>query len=195
MGKFLILLPLGMLGACRSPEPRDFSPRWKFLQNPAHPFDYFMEMIRCDLPAKAREILSADAKKRFPEGSFTLAVRNTLAPDATKRLILGFEQHSVTVSPDGETALARWCNREFGVFLDIRLMRERLAGRWYWAIDFTREQLVETLEPALMAWYRRQRDAADGRIYAYPPDWEYAPVAADCPCLRGPGGIGVHREK
>ena len=108
-----------------------------------------------------------------------MAIQNRDAPELTRRVILGFEQHSVTVAEDRKTAVARWCNKEFGIFRDYRLLSE-LGGR-IWTIDFTGEQLEE-LVPAAFAWFRRQREVADGRIYAYPPDWTHARAAETCGC-------------
>jgi hypothetical protein len=110
-------------------------------------------------------------------------LRNQVAPDLTRRVILGFEQHDFQLSPDGTEARARWCNREFGISRDFRFVSRVRGQARLWEVQITRDQ-VEELARAGLVWFRKQREAADGRVYAYPPDWIAANVSATCGCGR-----------
>jgi len=167
-----------LFAACAQ-SPEEDPPRLAEInQDPAKLHGYFMYMIRNEMEAMAAKVTRVDEK------ALRFAIQNTVAPDLTRRLVLGFEQHSVTVAENDESRIARWCNKEFGISREYHLAQmESSSGKKYWVIDFTREQLAE-LPEAAMAWFRRQRQAAEGRIYAYPPDWTPVPVMATCPCGR-----------
>jgi hypothetical protein len=145
------------------------------IKDPTRIHGFFLQMIREDRPAVAAEVTS------LQPAELTMGVHNTIAPDLTRRILLGFEQHDVRVSEDRSQAVARWCNKEFGISRDFTLLST--AGGRIWKLQITREQ-IEELARAGLDWFRKQREVADGRIYAYPPDWVATNVAASCKCGR-----------
>jgi hypothetical protein len=177
MKSFAPVLAAALFAGCAQAPEADPPRLAEVNQDPVRLHGYFMYMIRHDLEAKAAKVTTVD------ENALRFAIKNTIAPDLTRRLVLGFEQHSVTVAENDESRIARWCNKEFGISREYPLAQLEQAGKKYWVINFTRDQLRE-LPEAAMAWFRRQRQAADGRIYAYPPDWVAVPVMATCPCGR-----------
>jgi hypothetical protein len=171
----LMLAAAALLAGCAElPEQEEERPK-DIIKDPARIHGFFLKKIREGLPGVAAEVTS------LQPAELTIGVNNTIAPDLTRKILLGFEQHDVSVSEDRKTATVRWCNREFGVSRDFQL-RSELNGR-IWKLQITREQ-IEELAHAGLAWFRKQRDVADGRIYAYPPDWVAAPLTPKCPCER-----------
>jgi hypothetical protein len=177
------LLPLlsaaALLAGCAGvPEQEEERPS-QIAKDPAKIHGFFLRKIRAGLPGVAAAVTTLGPEE------LTIGVNNTIAPDLTRRILLGFEQHSVVVAPDGMTATARWCNPEFGLSNEFHLRAEKLAGRILWKLVVTREQ-IEDFARAGIAWFRKQREAADGRIYAYPPDWVAANVSNRCGCPPSP---------
>ena len=70
-------------------------------------------------------------------------------------------------------------HRAFGLGRDLRIQR---AGK-YWLLDLTADDRDYFLARA-MGWFRHQIKRADGWHFAYPPDWNYAPLRRRCPCKR-----------
>lgn len=170
------LLPAVALAAgCASLPGQDEEPAKDVIKDPAKIHGFFVKKIRERLPGIAAQVTTLDTN------SFVIGVNNKIAPDLTRRILLGFEQHDVKVSEDRTKATARWCNKEFGLSRDFTLRSE--AGGRIWKLEITREQ-IEELATAGIAWFRRQREAADGRVYAYPPDWSPALVTTTCRCGR-----------
>lgn len=168
------LLPAAfLLAGCASVPDQDEERPSKVAKDPARIHGFFVKKVRDRLEAEAAQVTTLDPN------AFTIGVRNRIAPDLTRRILLGFEQHGLKV--DGPAATARWCNREFGISRDFRLVLDPVLR--IWLLEITREQ-IEELATAGLAWFRRQREAADGRIYAYPPDWVATNVSATCPCGR-----------
>jgi hypothetical protein len=134
---------------------------------------------------KIRERVESDAAKvsTIPSEHLWIGLHNEIAPDLTRRIILGFEQHGFQLLESGKEAVARWCNPEFGISRDFRFVSREIPGGRLWKVEITREQ-VEELAHAGLVWFRKQREAADGRVYAYPPDWVAANVSASCDCGR-----------
>ena len=134
---------------------------------------------------KIRERVESDAAKvsTIPSEHLWIGLHNEIAPDLTRRIILGFEQHGFQLLESGKEAVARWCNPEFGISRDFRFVSREMPGGRLWKVEITREQ-VEELAHAGLVWFRKQREAADGRVYAYPPDWVAANVSASCGCGR-----------
>jgi hypothetical protein len=168
-----LLLPAALLSACASaPGQEEESPK-DVIKDPTRIHGFFIRMIREDKPGIAAQVTT------LQEAELTIGVRNRIAPDLTRRILLGFEQHRVTVDENQEFAVARWCNNEFGISRDFKLI-SKFRGK-VWQLEITREQ-IEELAHAGLAWFRKQREVADGRIYAYPPDWKAANVSASCKC-------------
>ena len=134
---------------------------------------------------KIRERIESDAAKvsTIPSEQLWIGLHNQIAPDLTRRIILGFEQHSFRLLENGEQAVARWCNPEFGISREFRFVSQVRGSVRLWKVEITRDQ-VEELARAGMDWFRKQREVADGRVYAYPPDWVAASVSAKCGCLQ-----------
>ena len=172
----LTLLPAAVLlaGCAAGPGQDEENPR-DVVKDPARIHGFFLQMIR------ERKETIATQVTTLPEGHLYFGVRNQIAPDLTRRILLGFEQHSIEVVEEGRLAIVTWCNREFGIFRKFRLVRT--PQHPVWRLEITREQ-IEELATAGLAWFKRQRDAADGRIYAYPPDWVATNVSASCGCGR-----------
>lgn len=170
------LLPAALVVAgCASVEEQDEERPKDVIKDPARIHGFFVQKIRQRLPGIAAQVTTLDTNQ------FVIGVNNQIAPDLTRRILLGFEQHDVQVAEDRSRATVRWCNKEFGLSRDFTL-RSEFGGR-IWKLEITREQ-IEELAHAGLAWFRRQREVADGRIYAYPPDWTHANVSASCPCGR-----------
>ncbi len=176
------LAAAALASACAAPggPAPDPGPLKEVVRDPARLHSYFVEMIRRDEPAAAHKVIAAGV---LPYEAFYLGLHNTQAPDLTRRVLLGFRQAAVKVSADGDSATLRWHNEEFGICRDYRAASQVVAGRKIWGLVLSRADLEE-LVPAALAWFRRQRDAADGRFHAYPPDWTYASVGASCDCPR-----------
>jgi hypothetical protein len=174
---FLRLLPVAaLLAGCASIPDQEEEQRKDVVKDPARIHGFFIRMIR-----ERQEALAAEVTTLEPKQQLILGIRNQIAPDLTRRILLGFEQHDVKVAEDRATATVRWCNREFGISRDFQLISK--YGGKIWELDITREA-IEELARAGLEWFRKQREASDGRIYAYPPDWIAANVSATCKCGR-----------
>jgi len=173
----LKLLPAALLvaGCAAVPEQDEEHPK-DIVKDPERIHGYFIRMIRERQESKAAEVTTLR-----PTEQLVLGIRNRIAPDLTRRILLGFEQHGVKVEEDRSAATVRWCNKEFGISRDFRLISKH--GGKIWELDITREH-IEELATAGLAWFRRQREVADGRIYAYPPDWVATNVSPSCKCGR-----------
>lgn len=175
MNLFKLLPAIALLAGCASVPGQDEEPAKDVIKDPAKIHGFFVKKIRDREPGVAAQVTTLDSNQ------FVIGVNNRIAPDLTRKILLGFEQHDLRVAENKSTATARWCNPEFGISRDFTL-RSELQGR-IWRLEITREQ-IEELATAGLAWFRKQREAADGRIYAYPPDWIAANVAASCKCGR-----------
>ncbi|HEY3226757.1 MAG TPA: hypothetical protein VGK61_07180 [Planctomycetota bacterium] len=175
MNSFSPLLAALLIAGCAAAPEQDAEPVKDVIKDPAKIHGFFLRKIRDREEAIAAKVTT------LKEEELVIGIRNRIAPDLTRRIILGFQQHSIRVAEDGKTAVARWCNPEFGITWDIDIVRNPKLP--IWQLHITREE-IEELAPAGLAWFRRQREAADGRIYAYPPDWTPAPVMTSCPCGR-----------
>jgi len=171
MNSIFPFLPVFLIAGCAGMPEQDSEPVKDVIKDPSRIHGFFIRKIRDREPGIAAQVTTLDPDQ------FVIGVNNRIAPDLTRRILLGFEQHDVKVEKD--FAVARWCNKEFGISRDFRI-RSELGGR-LWKLEITREQ-IEELATAGLAWFRKQREAADGRIYAYPPDWSAAPVMTSCPC-------------
>lgn len=172
---FKLLPAFVFLAGCATVPEQDEEPAKDVIKDPAKIHGFFVRKIRERLPGVAAQVTTLNPDQ------FVIGVNNRIAPDLTRKILLGFEQHDLRVAEDKTTATARWCNPEFGISRDFTL-RSELQGR-IWKLEITREQ-IEELATAGLAWFRRQREVADGRIYAYPPDWSPALVSATCRCGR-----------
>jgi hypothetical protein len=172
----LTLLPAAALiaGCAALPEEQEPDRPKDIIKDPARIHGFFLRMIR-----DREEGIAAQVTTLVPPEQLYFGVRNQIAPDLTRRILLGFEQHDLRVAEDKSHAIVRWCNPEFGISREFTLRSE--AGGRIWKLDITRDQ-IEELARAGLAWFRKQREAADGRVYAYPPDWVAARVSATCPC-------------
>ena len=162
-----------LLSACAAVPEQDEERPSRVAKDPARIHEFFIRKIREREEAVAAQVTTLDPN------AFTMGVRNRVAPDLTRRILLGFEQHELKV--EGKEAVARWCNREFGISRDFRMVLDPQIKIWMLVI--TREQ-IEELATAGLAWFRKQREAAEGRIYVYPPDWIAANVSPTCKCGR-----------
>lgn len=172
--KFYRLLPaFALVAGCAAPPEQDIDRPSDIVKDPSRIHEFFLKKIREREDKVAAQVTTLD-----PD-AFYFGVRNEIAPDLTRRILLGFEQHEVRVNEDRQGGIARWCNKEFGLSYDFPL-RSEIRGK-IWRLHITREQ-IEELARAGLAWFRKQREAADGRVYAYPPDWIATPVSTSCPC-------------
>ncbi len=180
------LLP-AWLAACAAPTSQFTIEDAKTMtQDPAKLHAYFIDQIKCGQYGNAYEHCFSNAAKAslgaYESSPFYFVIQFELV----KRMMVGLEQHEVRLGEGGRTAVARWCNREFGISREYSLVEERIGRtKRFWKYDFTRVQLEE-LKDAAFAWFRRQKDAADGRLYSYPPDWQYSPLGSACDCKRRP---------
>lgn len=173
MNRATLLLAAALLAGCAAlPEQEEERPK-DIIKDPARIHGFFVKKIREGEPGVAALVTTLDSN------AFVIGVNNRIAPDLTRRILLGFEQHNLRVEDDKSRAVARWCNKEFGISRDFTLRSE--ARGLIWKLEITREQIDE-LANAGLAWFRKQREVADGRIYAYPPDWVATPLTPTCPC-------------
>ena len=183
--RIVFALLCSCLAACAAPACRYTIEDAKTMtQDPAQLHAYFMDQIRCGQYGNAYEhCFSKTARESlgpYESSPFYFVIQFELV----KRMIVGLEQHDVRVDEGARTATVRWCNREFGLSREYRLVEERVGRtKKFWKYDFTRQQLEE-LKDAAFAWFRRQKEVADGRLYSYPPDWQYSPLGGACTCKR-----------
>jgi hypothetical protein len=78
---------------------------------------------------------------------------------------------------DAAAGRVRVCNAEFGVGRDLRIVQ----WQGIWTLDLTNDD-IDYLRGRTLAWFRHQTDRADGWHFAYPPDWDYAPLRRACIC-------------
>ena len=127
------------------------------------------------------KLLSRDAKAAMSYDAFCLGVTQArnLVPEGFRHLVGGMRQHKVAVPKSGVTWV-RWCNVEMGYSRDIKLVATTVAAFVFWYVELTREDL-ESLKDALLAWYRRQKEADGDQRLVHPPHWRYASVGR-CAC-------------
>src|SRR5262245_14589928 len=118
MNRLAPLAAATLLAGCASLADQEKERPKDVIKDPAKIHGFFLKMIREDKPGIAAQVTS------ISEEALTIGVRNRIAPDLTRRILLGFEQHDLKVSDDRTTATARWCNREFGVSRDFTLRSE-----------------------------------------------------------------------
>lgn len=156
------------------PEP-DLSAIRARLADPAQVFPVFQELIAAGSYGTAHELLSPAARQAVPVEALTLTFGGV---EAARRLIGALAVHATESS--AAAGVTRVCSREFGATRGIKLLK--FLGR-VWTLDLTRED-VEYFRGRTLGWYRFQVRRADGWHFAYPPDWNYAPVGRHCGCGR-----------
>jgi len=163
-------LPLLFLWGCAG-APCDDLPSGKELKDPTRLLPVFREFMRCGEYAKAHKCLMPGAMS-YEE--FYLGF--TAFKDTTAHLVRGLVEHGI----DASAGTIRLCNPEFGVSRDFRIARFK---NLIWTFDFT-EADIRYFQDRALAWFRKQTQAADYRIYTYPPNWTYARVDGTCSCAR-----------
>lgn len=144
------------------------------LRDPAEAFRAFQEFIRAGEFGKAHELLSGNARRRLPYEAFVAALT---AYETSGRLLASLRVHGA----DPESGRLRICAPEYGFTRDLRMAQLMTI----WVVDLTPEDL-EYFKDRAWAWHRHQVKLADGWHFAYPPDWEYAPLGRSCICGKGP---------
>jgi hypothetical protein len=139
-------------------------------KDPAGVFPAFQELVRCGDYGLAHKLLSPETVKRFPYEAFAIAFTTYEPP---RRMIAGAEVHRV----DPAAGRIRVCNPEFGVGRELRLAKFHTI----YTLDLSSDD-IEYLKGRTFAWFRHQTDRADGWHFAYPPDWDYAPLGRSCIC-------------
>ncbi len=140
------------------------------LRDPAEAFRAFQEFVRAGEFGKAHELLSGPARRRLPYEAFVTALT---AYETSGRLLGALRVHGA----DAAAGRLRVCAPEFGFGRDLRVARLMTI----WVLDLTPEDL-EYFKDRALAWHRHQVKRADGWHFAYPPDWDYAPLARACIC-------------
>jgi len=138
------------------------------LKDPAQVFPVFKELIAAGEYGTAQKVLSPSAMKLMSAETLYLVFASFEPP---RRMVASMQVHAV-----GDAGV-RICSREFGVSRDIRLVKFLTI----YTLDFTADD-IEFLKGRTLGWYRLQVKKADGWHYAYPPDWNYAPMARSCAC-------------
>ena len=165
----------GAVAGCASapacPELEDIRER---LKDPSQVFPVFQELVRCGNFGTAHELLSPATKRSLVYEKFYFALT---AFEASTRMILSARVHAVEAPADAKTGRIRICGPEFGLGRDLKVGR---LGE-IWTLELAEDDL-EYLKNRAMAWFRRQVKHADGWHFAYPPDWDYAPVGRRCIC-------------
>jgi hypothetical protein len=179
-----VLALMALAAGCEAPPCRYGTEEAKVMtQDPKKLLAYFIDQILCGQLAAAHEHgLSRETKQQIDYNAFYLGLtheQNGIKPlelDVTRRLLGGLRQEDLIV--DGNRARASWSNPEFGFLHPVRLVHQRVGRKTFWYFDFTREELEQFMKVAVdasLAWFRRQRQVADGRLYTYPRDWQYTP--------------------
>jgi hypothetical protein len=162
-GLFLALLAGGLF-------PAQDRPLRERLRDPAEAFRVFQELVRAGEFGKAHELLSGDARRRLPYEAFVTALT---AYETSGRLLAALRVHRA----DAAAGRLRVCAPEFGFSRDLRIARLMTI----WVLDLSPEDL-EYFKDRALAWHRHQVKRADGWHFAYPPDWDYAPLRRACIC-------------
>jgi len=173
------ILPLLLTASCAAPQSQYGMEDAKIMtQDPEKLHAYFMDQIRGRDFANAHNYgLAKGARAALPYEQFYFVIQWELV----QRMILGFEQHAVDVK--GAAGTVTWCNPEFGLSRKYRIVGMKIGTKTFWGYDFTRDELQE-LKDRAFEWFGRQKSAADGRLYTYPPDWRYTPLGGACGCRR-----------
>lgn len=173
MRRLLACVVAGAVAGCAAsppcPELEDIQER---LKDPAQVFPVFQELVRCRNYGLAHELLAPATKRSLVYEKFYFALT---AFEASSRMILSARVHAVET--DGASGKIRICGPEFGLGRDLRLVKFLTI----WTLELGEEDL-EYLKTRALAWFRRQVKSADGWHFAYPPDWDYAPVGRACIC-------------
>jgi hypothetical protein len=165
----------GALSACAAAPPcPDMEETRERVKDPARVFAVFQDLVRCGDFGTAHKLLGPSTQKTLSYEKFYFALT---AFEASTRLLLSARTHAVDVAPGAAAGRIRLCGTEFGLARDLRLTK--FAG--HWTLELSEEDL-EYLKNRALAWFRRQVKRADGWHFAYPPDWEYAPVGRACIC-------------
>jgi len=138
------------------------------LKDPAQVFPVFKELIAAGEYGTAQKVLAPSSMKLMSAETLYLVFASFEPP---RRMIASMQVHAVNDSH------VRICSREFGVSRDIRLVKFLTI----YTLEFTADD-IEFLKGRTLGWYRLQVKKADGWHYAYPPDWNYAPMARSCAC-------------
>jgi hypothetical protein len=149
------------LGCAAVPEA-DLDEIRERVKDPAGVFPAFQDLVRAGDYGAAHKLLSPAARQGLPYEAFYLGFT---AFEAPRRMILAAR---VVEAGPGRIRIA---GEEFGT--DRSLGLARFAGLW--TLDLGAED-VEFFKGRALAWFRRQVRSADGWHFAYPPDWDYAPV-------------------
>ena len=166
-----VLAGVGCATADPCPDLEEARPK---LRDPAQVFGVFQDYVRCGEYGRAHDLLSADTKRRLPYPAFFAGLT---AFDAPRRMLTEATVHAVEVPEGAASGRIRVCNPEFGFSRSLGVSKFLTI----WVLDLAQEDLDAFQEQAV-SWYRRQVRRADGWHFAYPPDWDYAPVARACLC-------------
>jgi hypothetical protein len=171
----LVAALAGAVAGCAAtppcPELEDIRER---LKNPSQVFPVFQDLVRCGNLGTAHQMLATATKKSLAYEKFYFALT---AFEASTRMILSARVHGVDAPADGKSGRIRICGPEFGLGRDLRLAK---LGE-VWTLELAEDDL-EYFRARAIAWFRRQVKRADGWHFAYPPDWDYAPVGRACIC-------------
>lgn len=175
----LPLLLLSSLGCASQPEPVPTLDEMRAqMKDPKGLLAIFQRLVRTEQYAVLwKHCLAVDpttGRKFLEQEPFQLAMTNQEVRPVLPQLISSLEAHSV----DEKAGTVRICSPEYGISRDFRV---RLLAKRFWQFLFTMEDIDYFRERAL-AWFRKQVEVADGRHFAYPPDWKYARVVARCEC-------------
>lgn len=175
MRRLLVCVGVGAFAGCAAaPAPLELDEIRERLKDPAQVFPVFQELLRRGELGTAHKLLAPATQKVLSYEKFYFALS---AFEASTRMILSARVHAVDVPADGKAGRIRICGPEFGLGRDLRLAK--FVG--IWTLELGEEDL-EYLRDRALAWFRRQVKHADGWHFAYPPDWEYAPVGRACIC-------------
>lgn len=166
-----------MMGAflfSASAPPQDAEERRERLKDPANVWPMFQEHLRRGEYSKAHSLITPSAAAaHLPYEVFYIIFASFEAP---RRMVAKMQAHKVEGGATPGRLLL--CSPEFGVSREVKLTK--FMGK-VWTLDFARDD-VEYFKGRPMDWYRHQVKRADGRHFAYPPDWTYAPLARTCSC-------------
>ena len=166
-----LLAGVGCATATPCPEIEDARAR---LKDPAQAFRVFQDYVACGEYGRAHDLLSGETKRRLPYPAFFAGLT---AFEAPRRMLLDARVHAVEVAEGAKGGRLRVCNPEFGLSRDLGVTKFLTI----WVLDLAQEDL-DAFQERAVTWYRRQVRRADGWHFAYPPDWDYAPVARACLC-------------
>ncbi len=170
-------LPLVFLSACAFAGEGQAPEITEELRDPERVFPAFQKLVRMGHYGSAYDTcLSPDSRRALSYEEFYISLSSF---EPVRRLVASARVHGL----DSEKGRFRLCSPDFDLSCDLGLHPLTVGKNTFYQIDLNRGDVGQIRSRAL-EWHRHQVRRADGWHFAYPPDWDYAPLAHTCPCRR-----------